>query len=66
MQNAQFAKFSIGVCDFWPIESYVIRGWDREGRPTIEKLKNLGIEDKFIGTYAVMLNNQKKRGMSPS
>jgi aldehyde:ferredoxin oxidoreductase len=21
MQNAQFAKFSMGVCDFWPIES---------------------------------------------
>jgi len=144
MQNAQFAKFSIGVCDFWPINSqtlgslfdityggnwppekadlmgervfnlqrmfnvmagfsrrddflpdrfyrevlkagpprdkvmtregfekaldeyYVIRGWDKEGRPTIEKLKSLGIEDKFIETYAVMLDNIKKREMSLS
>ncbi|MBA7537057.1 hypothetical protein ES705_29323 [subsurface metagenome] len=47
-------------------EYYVYRGWDREGRPTTEKLKSLGIEDKFIETYAVMLNNQKKGEMSPS
>ncbi len=129
MQNAQFAKFSMGICDFWPIESdtlgelfsvtyggewppekvdtmgerifnlqrvfnvingqsrkddalparfhnellkagppagkpmtkemfdaamreyYEYRGWDEEGRPTIEKLKELGIEDKFIEAY---------------
>lgn len=144
MQNAQFAKFSIGVCDFWPIDSqtlgrlfeityggnwppekvnlmgerifnlqrmfnvmagfsrrddflpdrfyrevlkagpprdkvmtrdgfekaldeyYVYRGWDREGKPTIEKLKSLGIEDKFIETYTATLNNQKKREVSLS
>ncbi|MBA7537058.1 hypothetical protein ES705_29324 [subsurface metagenome] len=24
MQNAQFAKFSIGVCDFWPIDSQTL------------------------------------------
>lgn len=129
MQNSQFAKFSMGVCDFWPVESdtlgklfsvtyggdwpaekvdtmgerifnlqrifnvmngqsreddhlpgrfykeilkvgppadkpmtremfdnamneyYEHRGWDQNGRPTIEKLKELGIEEKFIEAY---------------
>lgn len=129
MQNAQFAKFSMGVCDFWPINSttlgrmyeitfggswpseevdragerifnlqrmynimagyrgkddtlprrlfreplpsgppkdhpmteenfkvcmkeyYEIRGWDPEGKPTIEKLKELDIEPELIELY---------------
>jgi aldehyde:ferredoxin oxidoreductase len=129
LQNAQFAKFSIGVCDFWGAgsdtlarllevtfggtwtgervekmgerifnlqrifnvmngftrtadalparfhqellkdgppkgiqmpkaafdkalgEYYAIRGWDEDGRPTIEKIKQLGIEDHFIAAY---------------
>ncbi|MBT4644390.1 MAG: aldehyde ferredoxin oxidoreductase, partial [Deltaproteobacteria bacterium] len=129
LQNAQFAKFSMGVCDFWPISSetlarlysvtfggdwtgtevdfigerifnlqrvfnvmagfdhtddrlpgrlhnenlkagppkdvpmpyesmtvsldeyYQIRGWDSQGRPTPEKLKDLQIEDVFIDQY---------------
>ena len=129
MQNAQFAKFSMGVCDFWPITSetlgklyeityggqwpagkvdltgervfnlqrmfnvmagfsrkedylpdrfyeetlpegppkgkpmtraaydaalddyYAFRGWDKQGRPTVEKLKALGIEEPFIEAY---------------
>lgn len=129
MQNAQFAKFSMGVCDFWPVSSetlsqlfsatyggewdaatvdimgervfnlqrmfnimagfsraedklparfhkellevgppkgkaytkeafdaamdeyYSFRGWDDQGRPTIEKLESLGIEEKFIAEY---------------
>ncbi len=133
MQDAQFAKFSMGVCDFWPISSetmgklfeityggkwtkekvdligerifnlqrmfnvmagfsrkddylpdrfyrevlkagppkdklmtrqgfekmldayYAIREWDEEGRPTLEKLKCLGIEDEFIEAYREML-----------
>lgn len=134
MQNAQFAKFSMGVCDFWPVASdtlaqlfsatyggewnaeevdimgerifnlqrmfnvmagfsrkedklpgrfhkellkvgppkdlaytkeafdaamdeyYSFRGWDEQGRPTVEKLKSLGIEDKFIEAYQAALN----------
>jgi len=130
MQNSQFAKFSMGVCDFWPIEDktigelyevtvggewsaekvyltgerifnlqrmfnvmvgferredtlpgrfhkeilkegppkdhlmtktafdkamteyYTYRGWDEKGRPTIEKLRSLGIEEKLIEAYA--------------
>jgi aldehyde:ferredoxin oxidoreductase len=129
MQNAQFAKFSMGVCDFWPINSetlgklyevtyggnwpeekvdrvgerifnlqrifnvmagfsrkedylpdrfyqeslqegppkdkpmtradfdkaldeyYAFRGWDEQGRPTISRLQELGIEEKFIKSY---------------
>jgi aldehyde:ferredoxin oxidoreductase len=129
MQNAQFAKFSMGVCDFWPITSetlgklyevtyggswpvdkvdrtgerifnlqrmfnvmagfsrkedylpkrfyeetlqdgppkdkpmtraafdkalddyYAFRGWDQDGRPRVDTLKKLGIEDKFIEAY---------------
>lgn len=129
MQNSQFAKFSFGVCDFWPINSetlgklfevtfggewpkekvretgervfnlqrmfsvmvgfdekddklperfykevlkagppagiqmtseafskamqeyYAYRGWDEKGRPTIEKLKALDIEDSLIDLY---------------
>ncbi|MGD9290719.1 MAG: aldehyde ferredoxin oxidoreductase family protein, partial [Desulfobacterales bacterium] len=129
LQNAQFAKFSIGVCDFWPIdddtlaklfevtyggswtaaqiveigerifnlqrmfnvmagfsreedrlparlhkellkagppkdipmseeafqqamdEYYAFRGWDDQGRPTVAKLKALGIETEFISAY---------------
>lgn len=129
MQNTQFAKFSMGVCDFWPIsaeklaklwgatfggthteedvnrmgervfnlqrmfnvilgfdreqdklperfykellkagppagkpmtweafkkamdEYYSLRGWDSQGRPTVEKLEELGIEKKFIELY---------------
>ncbi len=129
MQNSQFAKFSFGVCDFWPINSetlgklfevtfggnwpkekvretgervfnlqrmfsvmagfdekddklpgrfyrevlkagppagikmtaeafekamqeyYAYRGWDRQGRPTVEKLKSLEIEDSLIDIY---------------
>ena len=129
MQNKQFAKFSLGVCDFWSISSdtlaelfnvtyggswtsedvvaigervfnlqqmfniingfdkkddvlperfynellkvgppagirmsrekfntameeyYEYRGWDSNGRPTIEKLKRLNIEDELIQIY---------------
>jgi aldehyde:ferredoxin oxidoreductase len=129
LQNAQFAKFSMGVCDFWPIKSdtlarlfevtyggkwtaeqvdemgerifnlqrvfnviagfsrkedrlpvrlhkemlkagppknipmpekafrqamdeyYAFRGWDKQGRPTVAKLKELGIETQFIKAY---------------
>ncbi len=129
MQNSQFAKFSFGVCDFWPINSetlgklfevtfggswpkekvretgervfnlqrmfsvmagfddkddrlperfykevlkagppagitmtseafnkamqeyYKYRGWDSKGRPTIEKLKSLAIEQSLIDAY---------------
>jgi aldehyde:ferredoxin oxidoreductase len=136
MQNAQFAKFSMGVCDFWPISSetlgklyevtyggswpvekvdrvgerifnlqrmfnvmagftrkqdylpdrfyeetlqegppkdkamtraafeealddyYAIRGWDKEGRPTVAKLKELGIEEDFIKSYEKTLKTK--------
>jgi aldehyde:ferredoxin oxidoreductase len=129
MQNKQAAKFSMGVCDFWPVESstlaqlyeltfggewseekvnlagerifnlqrmynimvgfdgredtlpqrffkeilkegppkdhpmteeafmaamqeyYEYRGWDRDGRPTVERLEYLGIEPKLIERY---------------
>ncbi|MCF7928672.1 MAG: aldehyde ferredoxin oxidoreductase family protein [Spirochaetales bacterium] len=129
MQNAQFAKFSMGVCDFWPVESetlaklfevtyggdwtaakvdkagerifniqrmynimvgfegredtlpqrffkeilkdgppkdhpmtedafnatmqeyYTYRGWDKEGRPTIERLEELEVEPELIDRY---------------
>jgi aldehyde:ferredoxin oxidoreductase len=128
-QNAQFAKFSMGICDFWPIESktlgklfeatyggswpeekvnltgerifnlqrmfnvmagftgkddrlpprfheekltegppegiemteqaftatlkeyYDLRGWDEQGRPTVETLSRLGIEEELIERY---------------
>ena len=128
-QNAQFAKFSMGICDFWPIESktlgklfeatyggswpaekveltgerifnlqrmfnvmagfsgaddrlpvrfhqealpegppkgiemteqafsaalkeyYSLRGWDEQGRPTLETLNRLGIEKELIERY---------------
>lgn len=134
LQNAQFAKFSMGVCDFWLIESdtlgrlfevtyggewpkervnkvgerifnlqrmfnvmagfsrkddvlperlhqeslkdgppkgvmmpkegfekamseyYSCRSWDDQGRPTIEKLRELGIEEKLIEEYGKALN----------
>ncbi len=133
MQNSQFCKFSMGVCDFWPIddetlgrlfelsyggswpadkiyktgervfnlqrmfnimagfdrtedklperfhkellkagppkdiaytkeafdkamdEYYAYRGWDDKGRPTVEKLEELGIEKKFIEAYKEVL-----------
>ncbi len=129
MQNTQFAKFSMGICDFWPIsaeslgrlwgatfgeelsaeevdhmgerifnlqrmfnvtlgfdreqdrlpdrfykellkagppadkpftweafkaamdEYYRLRGWDDQGRPTVAKLTELGIEKKLIEAY---------------
>jgi aldehyde:ferredoxin oxidoreductase len=128
-QNAQFAKFSMGICDFWPIQSetlgklfeatyggswpadkvdltgerifnlqrmfnvmagfssvddrlptrfheetlqdgppkgiemteeafktalkeyYSLRGWDEQGRPTVETLNRLGIEKELIERY---------------
>ena len=119
-QNTQFAKFSMGVCDFWPITSenlgklfeityggswpaekvdkagerifnlqwmfnvmagftrqddrlperpakqikmgkkqfdnaldeyYRLCGWDEQGRPTVEKLTDLGIERELIEAY---------------
>jgi aldehyde:ferredoxin oxidoreductase len=134
MQNDQFAKFSAGICDFWPIDSdtlarlfevtyggkwtgkqmleigerifnlqrmfnvmtgitreddklperlhkellragppegkpmpeeefhkamdeyYAFRGWDEKGRPTIDKLKALGIEDRLIVEYVKELS----------
>jgi aldehyde:ferredoxin oxidoreductase len=134
LQNAQFAKFSMGVCDFWPIgsdtlgrlfeityggkwprervnkvgerifnlqrmfnvmagftrkddklperlhkevlkdgapkgivmpkdafekamdEYFSCRSWDEQGRPTIEKLKELNIEKKLIDEYKKALN----------
>lgn len=139
MQNSQFVKFSMGVCDFWPIsdetlgslyevtaggkwpaekvyavgerifnlqrmfnvmlgfdrredslpgrlhkellkegppkdhpmtkeafdnamsEYYTYRGWDERGRPTIAKLKELGIEDKLICAYAKKIDLQDTR-----
>ena len=129
MQNSQFCKFSMGVCDFWPIddetlgklfelsyggqwpadkvyrtgerifnlqrmfnimagfdrkadklperfhkellkagppkdiaytkeafdkamdEYYSYRGWDENGKPSVDKLEQLGIEPKFIEAY---------------
>jgi aldehyde:ferredoxin oxidoreductase len=30
---------------------YAFRGWDHEGRPKLETLTKLGIEDKFIAAY---------------
>ncbi len=129
MQNEQFAKFSMGVCDFWPIEAetlgrlfevtyggswpaervntagerifnlqrmynimagfdrkedtlpqrffkellqegppkdipmteeaftnamneyYEFRGWDGQGRPTVEKLRELEVEEDIISRY---------------
>ena len=134
MQNAQFAKFSMGVCDFWPIDSdtlaelfsvtyggewdggkvdkagerifnlqrmynimagfsrdedrlparfhkellkvgppkdkaytkaefektldeyYAYRGWDQKGRPTIQKIEELGIEEDIVSRYRKYLN----------
>jgi len=128
-QNSQFAKFSMGICDFWPITSetigrlfeatyggswpeekvdktgerifnlqrmfnvmagftrkedrlpdrfyketlptgppkgiempeqafnttleeyYSLRGWDKQGRPTVETLTRLGIEEELISRY---------------
>jgi aldehyde:ferredoxin oxidoreductase len=41
-------------------EYYEIRGWDKGGRPTVEKLKALGIEDEIIDQY------QKARSESDS
>ena len=124
-QNTQFAKFSMGVCDFWPITSeslgklfeityggswpaekvdkagerifnlqrmfsimagfnrqddrlpegpakqikmekeqfdnaldeyYRIRGWDKQGRPTVKKLADLGIERELIEVYRSSLD----------
>ena len=37
-------------------EYYAFRGWDTRGRPTLEKLRELGIEEKFIQDYAKSLN----------
>ncbi len=133
LQNSQFAKFSMGVCDFWPVASdnlaklysvtyggkwtaeevdiigerifnlqrifnimagfdggddklpgrfhqenlksgppkdismpeeafmksmqeyYRLRGWDDKGKPTLEKLKALGVEDRFVQQYETYL-----------
>jgi aldehyde:ferredoxin oxidoreductase len=133
-QNAQFAKFSMGICDFWPVSSktlgrlfeatyggswpeekvdltgerifnlqrmfnvmagfdrkddrlparfhqeilqegppngiemtadafaaalgeyYSLRGWDDQGRPTVDTLKRLGIEEKLIERYSSSLS----------
>ena len=30
---------------------YFLRGWDRQARPSIEKLEELGIERKFVDKY---------------
>jgi len=135
MQNEQFAKFSAGICDFWPLDSdtlarlfevtyggkwtgkqmleigerifnlqrmfnvmagitreddrlperlhkevleqgppagktmpeedfnkamdeyYGFRGWDEKGRPTIEKLEKLGIEEKLVVEYRKVLGD---------
>jgi aldehyde:ferredoxin oxidoreductase len=32
-------------------EYYRLRGWDRHGRPTVEKLTDLGIERELIEAY---------------
>jgi aldehyde:ferredoxin oxidoreductase len=134
MQNAQFAKFSMGICDFWDLDSetlgklfeltyggkwpkekvnktgerifnlqrmfnvmagfsnkedilperfyqeplkdgppkdilmpkedfikamgeyYALRGWDEWGRPTVEKLASLDIEDELIEEYQKALS----------
>ena len=32
-------------------EYYEIRGWDKGGRPTVEKLKALGIENSIVEKY---------------
>jgi DNA-binding FadR family transcriptional regulator len=37
-------------------EYYSFRGWDRQGRPTLEKLRSLGIEEEFIVEYEKFLN----------
>lgn len=136
LQNSQFAKFSMGVCDFWPAESdtlaklyevtyggkwtardveligerifnlqrlfnvmagfdrkddnlpgrfhkellkqgpprdiampkegfhealdeyYRLRGWDENGRPEMEKLAEIGIEDQFLQSYRNYLESQ--------
>jgi aldehyde:ferredoxin oxidoreductase len=138
MQDAQFAKFSMGICDFWPIESdtlgklfevtyggswpaekvdrggerifnlqrvynvmagftdkedtlprrffkellkegppkdhpmteeafrnalaeyYASRGWDEQGRPTVEKLRELGMEEELVSKYADYLGLAEK------
>ena len=134
MQNEQFAKFSAGICDFWPLdpdtlarlfevtcggkwtgkqmveigerifnlqrmfnlmagvtreddklperlhkevleqgppagktmpeeefnkamdEYYSFRGWDEKGRPTIEKLEELKVDERLIAEYRKVLN----------
>lgn len=136
LQNAQFAKFSMGVCDFWPVSSatlarlyevtfggdwsseevetigerifnlqrvfnimagfdrkddqlpqrfhkellkagppkdrampaeamnhaldqyFLLRGWDSQGRPTPDKLRELAIEEEFIKPYQEYLKTQ--------
>ena len=136
MQDTQFAKFSMGVCDFWPIENsalgklyevtyggswpaervdkagerifnlqrvfnvmagftkeqdtlpqrffrellkegppkdkpmteenftgamneyYTLRGWDEKGRPTVDKLKDLEIEEDIILQYGNFLSSR--------
>jgi len=90
-QNSQFAKFSMGICDFWPITSETIgklfeatyggswpvdkvdktgerifnlqrifnitlRGWDEQGRPTVETLTRLGVEKELIDRYRSSLD----------
>ena len=34
-------------------EYYSYRGWDERGRPTLKKLKELGIEAKLVKAYSV-------------
>ena len=36
-------------------EYYALRGWDAQGRPTLEKLASLEIESPFIETYRKFL-----------
>jgi hypothetical protein len=36
-----------------------LRGWDAQGRPTVEKLEELGIERTLIEEYKKELNNAR-------
>ena len=42
------------------MEYYALRGWDTQGRPTVEKLEEPGVEERFIAKYKKELNNERK------
>ncbi len=39
-------------------EYYALRGWDEQGRPTVETLTRLGIEKKLIDGYRKSLKGE--------